>query len=186
MEQGSRDPFDDADHFTAAARVDEAARDRRRRSAAAERSLELVDPVSALLGAMDQQVTIHLAGAASVVGRVFAVGEDVVELRSGPTIWWLTLTAITAVESTCQLAGDPADRSSTSLAEVLCDLVDTRQRVTALLFGEVLHGEVRACGASLVLELHQPDRTAMIRLDSMLGLMRHSSGSASSSRGTGR
>lgn len=185
MEQGSRDPLEDADRFTAAARVDEAARERRRRSATTARSLELVDPALTLLGAVDHQVTVHLAGSAPVVGQVFAVGEDVVELHSGSTTWWLSLAAITAVESTGPLLGDPADRSATSLAEVLCDLVDTRERVTALLVGEVLHGEVRACGASLVLELHQPARTAVIRLDRVLGLTRRSSGTTAGQRITG-
>ena len=185
MAQGSQDPFDDADHFTAAARVDEAARDRRRRSATTERSLELVDPMLALLGAVDRQVTVHLAGAAPVAGRVFAVGDDVVELRSGSATSWLSTAAITAVETTGQLLGDTADRSATTLAEVLCDLVDTRERVTALLAGEVLHGEVRSCGAALLLELDQPSRTAVIRMDSLLGLTKRSHGSATRRRASG-
>ena len=182
MEQGSRDPFEDADHFTAAARVDEAARERRRRSATTARSLELVDPALTLLGAVDHQVTVHLAGSAPVVGQVFAVGEDVVELRSGSTTWWLSLAAITAVESTGPLLGDPADRSATSLAKIMCDLVDTQEQITVLLVGEVLHGEVLAFGASLVLELHEPARSAVIRPESVLGLVRRGSGAAARRR----
>jgi hypothetical protein len=165
---------DDLERFVADARVEEAVRDRRRQHHLVVRALEDADTTRALLAAVDRVVTVHLVGRTSpLTGSVFSVGDDVVELRTPTTTWWIALRAVGAVETDGALLGDPADRASTSLADLAVDLVDSATPVTAVLASGVsLHGEVVALGAALVLQLRDPERHAVIELEQLVAITR--------------
>jgi hypothetical protein len=162
-----------ADRFAAQARVEGAVRDRHRRAASAARALEDATVVTALLGAQDRSVTLHLAGHDPIAGTVFAVGADVVEVHGPAATWWIAIDAIAAVESTGPMLGDPADRADTTLIDLATDLVDTAELVTAMLAdGISLHGDVLSAGSSLLLRQQHPDRTVVVSLDHLVGIGR--------------
>jgi hypothetical protein len=162
-----------ADEFAAQARVQGAVRDRHRRAASAARALEDATVVTALLGALDRSVTLHLTGHDPVAGTVYAVGADVVEVHGPAATWWIALDAIAAVETTHPPLGDPADRADTTLIDLATDLVDTTEPVTAMLAdGISLHGDVLSAGSSLLLRQQHPDRTVVISLDHLVGIGR--------------
>ena len=165
---------EDLERFAASARVDDAIRERRRRQHLAARQLDEVDTVRALLGAVDRQVTLHLAAAtATVAGVVHAVGRDVVEVHAGAATWWVALGAVGAVETDGALLGDPADQSDTGLHELLADLVDSAVPVTVVLSsGASVLGEVVAAGAALVLASDRPEQRAVVALEHVAAISR--------------
>jgi hypothetical protein len=169
------DPFrDDADpdELARRARLADAVRDRHRSAARAARRLEDLTVASALLGALDREVVVHTtAGAEPLRGVVLAVGDDVVELSEPTRRWWLALAEITVVGADEHTPGDPADRSTTSLADLLADLVDSDLPVTTLLRGGGrVHGTVIALGESLTLRQQQPPRHLLVALDHLVGV----------------
>ena len=119
-------------------------------------------------------MTLHsIDGAPALVGEVVAIGADVVELRSGSTDWWVPLAAVAAVEAAELRPGDPKDRSTVELADLLTDEVDRDRPVAVRLHGgTVLQGVVAGVGASLVLRLEHPDRTAVVALDRIVAVGR--------------
>lgn len=157
----------DADVLARLARERDAVRSRHRLAAAAARQVADTTVVSVLLGATGRRVTVHPAdGAPALVGEVVAVGADVVELRSGSTDWWVPLAAIAAVEATDARPGDPMDRSTVELVDLLTDEVDSDRPVVVRLHGgSVLQGVVAGVGASLVLRLEHPERAAVVALE---------------------
>ncbi len=163
----SDDQRPDLDDVARLARVSDAVRDRHRRSATALRRLEDASVVSVLLGAQDATVTVHMsAGTEQVRGTVHAVGSDVVELHDVRRTWWLDLTSIASVEGSDLSPGDAADRSDTTMADLLTDLVDSDRPVAVLISGGTTHhGTVRAVGASLWLRRPRPDSDAVIALE---------------------
>ncbi len=170
-EFGHHTPFDAADaadRFLVRARVDDAVRERRRRSASADRALDEVVVTGSLLGAHGTQVSLCLASASvgsagRLSGTVGGVGADVVELIEERRVHWVALETICAVETTAALTGDPADRDGTSLAELVADLIDSGARPSLLLTsGVVLTGEVIAVGSSLLIRLADPVRHAVV------------------------
>jgi hypothetical protein len=165
---------DGLEQFVAAVRVEEAVRDRRRQHHLAARALEDTDATLTLLASVDRSVTVHLAaGTAPVRGAVFSVGEDVVELHTPATTWWISLRAVAAVETDGALLGDPADRATTTLIDLAHDLVDSGAPVTVVLSsGTSLHGEIDAVGESLVLQLRDPDRSAVVELEHLVAISR--------------
>jgi small nuclear ribonucleoprotein (snRNP)-like protein len=173
-------PFDpaeaDLDEVARRARVSDAVRERHRRTAATSRRREGTTVVSALLGALDRPVTIHTtAGPEPFHGTVVAVGDDVVELDAATRTWWLRVVEITAVEAAELLPGDPADRSTTSLVELLADLVDTDRPVTVLVrSGARFRGTVTSVGASLWLHLEHRAHAVLIELDHVVGVAQRS------------
>jgi hypothetical protein len=174
---GNRAPRpDDLEQFVAEGRVDEAVRDRRRRHHLESRALEEADTTRTLLAAVDRVVTVHLTAArAPVNGTVFSIGADVVEMHTPTTIWWIALRAVAAVETDGALLGDPADRATTSLTDLACDLVDSGTPVTVVLSsGASLNGEVVAMGDALVVQLHQPERRAVVGPDHVAAITRRS------------
>lgn len=169
------DPTDaDLDDVARRARVGDAVRDRHRFAATEARRTERITMASALLGALDRSVTIHVtAGPEPFTGTVLAVGDDVVELTSPARTWWFRLGEITALEAPGPAAGDPGDRSTTSLVELLTDLVDADLPVTVLTRGgPTFHGTVHSLGAALWLRQQHPERTTMLDLDHVVGVAR--------------
>lgn len=162
----------DADELARRALVDRAVRDRHRSAAIETRRREGADLVAVLLGALDRSVVVHVRGAgAPLQGTVVAVGEDLVELLGARGTWWLRLTEVVAVEAAELCPGDPADRSTIALADVLADLVDTGIAVTLLTsHGERLTGTVRAVGQAVWLDRHQPDRQVVLAPDHVVGI----------------
>ncbi len=169
-------PFDpaeaDLDEVARRARVSDAVRERHRRAAANGRRREGTTVVSALLGALDRPVTIHTAAVPEPFhGTVVAVGDDVVELHGSARTWWLRVVEITAVEAAELSPGDPADRSTTSLVELLADLVDADRPVTVLVrSGARFHGTVTAVGVSLWLHQEHPAPAVLVELDHVVGV----------------
>ena len=164
----------DAEALARLARERDAVRSRHRLAAAAARQVEDTTVVSALLGATGRRVTVHLAdGAPALIGEVVAVGADIVELRSGSTDWWVPLAAIAAVEAADLRPGDPQDRSTVELVDLLTDEVESDRPVVVRLRGStVLHGVVAGVGASLVLRLEQPERAAVVALERIVAVGR--------------
>lgn len=164
----------DADALARLARERDAVRSRHRLAAAAARQVEDTTVVSALLGAMGRRATLHPAdGVPALVGEVVAVGADVVELRSGATDWWVPLAAIVAVEAEEVRPGDPQDRSTVELVDLLTDEVESDRPVAVRLHGgTVLRGVVVGVGASLVLRLEHPAHDAVVALDRIVAVGR--------------
>jgi hypothetical protein len=164
---------DDVERFAAAARVDEAVRQRRRAQHLHARAAEGAGVVDALLGALGDSATLHLSGGTSLTATVEGLGEDVVDVRTSSQRWWLALDAVLAVESSSPLRGDPADRDDVTLLDLLGDLVDSGQQVlVALESSALIHGEVIAAGESLVLRTPHPPRSVVVSLAAIAGVRR--------------
>lgn len=165
------------DRFVAAARVDEAVRERRRAQHRALLAQETALVSDVLLGALQDPdthpVTLHLRGGSSVTGQLGGLGADVVDLSTASHHWWLALEHVLAVETGAGLHGDPADRDEVRLVDLLGDLVDTGHEIQVLLgSGSELHGEVRAAGSALVLAAAHPPRTVVVALEAISGVRR--------------
>ena len=164
---------DDVERFAAAARVDEAVRERRRARHLQGRAAEGAGVADALLGALGHTATLHLSGGTSLTATVEGLGEDVVDVSTTSQHWWLALDAVLAVESTTPLRGDPADRDEVTLLDLLGDLVDSaREVLVALGSGALIHGEVLAAGESLVLSTPHPPRSVVVSLAAIAGVRR--------------
>jgi hypothetical protein len=154
------------------AHVADAVRDRHRSAAVEARRREHATIVDVLLGAVDRRVVLHMcAGPGQIAGEVTAVGVDLVEIRADRQLWWVTLSAITAVGASSLSAGDLADRSAVQLADLLTDLVDTDRPVAVVLRGgTTLHGTVESVGAALWLRTEHPVGTQVVELDHLLAV----------------
>lgn len=178
-----QEPTDaDLDELARRARVADAVRDRHRQAAVAGRRREGASVVSVLLGALDAHVTLHTAaGVDPIAGTVCAVGDDVVELLAEGRRWWVRLTEVTAVgaatagpagAATSLAPGDPADRSTTSLEDLLADLADADRPLTLLLRGGTrVHGAVDAVGTALWLRTDRPAGTLVVALDQIVAVL---------------
>jgi hypothetical protein len=170
----------DADRFVAEARRGDAVRDRRRRGSREQRQLESTEGVDVLLGAIGQQVRLHLDGGWSIDAEVRGVGADVVDMSTPTHRWWIRLDTVLAVElgeaRAGELAhGDPADRDPITTTDLLTDLVDTTIPVQLTLrSGSTLHGEVAAVGDALVLTTGAPARTIVVALHALAAVRRAS------------
>lgn len=160
------------DDLARRARIGEAVRERHRRASAAARRLEDLTIVSALLGAMDGAVAVHTSCDADVIaGDVVAVGDDIVELATPTHTWWVRLTGIVAIEAAELAPGDPADRSATSMVDLLADLVDTDRTVQVRCDGgHRLAGSITAVGAALSLRDGSTNRSTLVQLDRLVAV----------------
>lgn len=142
----------------------EAARERRRRAAVAQRNVESATVVSALLGAAaTEPVELVLVDGSTLAGVVTGVGEDVVEVDSAGARWWVSLPCVDSVVTGGALAGDPADRHATTLAELVADLVHDGSTVTVRLrSGAQRSGEVVGADAALVIASVPADGRAAV------------------------
>ena len=168
----------DADRFVAEAQVDDAVRDRRRRGSREQRQLESTGVVDVLLGALGQQVRLHVDGGWSIDATVRGVGSDVLDVSTPTHVWWIRLDAVHAVESDdappgAARPGDRADQDAVTMLDLLTDLVDTAIVVQVTLrSGSTLHGEVAAVGDALVITTRSPTRTTVVALDAVSGVRR--------------
>ena len=129
----------------------DAARRRRRERWRAELRTGELSVTSALLGVLGEpRTSVLLADGAELTGSVMSVGHDVVALRTAGRDWWVALEAVDAVRGEHVRAGDPEDRATLRLDEVLADLTHTTTVSIVTLGGATLDGEILAVGDGVV------------------------------------
>ena len=130
----------------------DAARRRRRERWRAELRAGELSVTSALLGALAApRTTLLLADGAELAGTVVSVGHDVVALRTAGRDWWVTLAQVDAVRGEHVRAGDPEDRATLRLDEVLADLTHATTVSIVTLGGATFDGELLAVGDGVVI-----------------------------------
>lgn len=163
---------DPAESLATHARRESAALERRRRDAIGQRAVESRSITATLVGALDRHAVIHAHGwSEPLTGTVVAVGADVVELPVGTTNWFVSIDSIDAVGvSAGASVGDPGERSSTSIADVITDLADEELPVVLVLTsGQRIGGTPVAHGETLVMSGND-DTAIVVELSAIAGL----------------